>query len=148
MVRNIAVSQEESPCFPSAKCNSRGYLRGSCWPADGTRLYKKPVIVLTSPRTFSAAEDFCVAFDFLKRGTIMGEPTGGSTGQPLTFKLPGGGWGRVCTRHSAYPDGKEFIGIGVQPNKVVTPTIADVCANRDTVLEAALVEARKMAGVK
>jgi C-terminal processing protease CtpA/Prc len=124
------------------------YEDTSRWPADGARWYKKPVIVLTSPRTFSAAEDFCAAFDFLKRGTIIGEPTGGSTGQPLTFKLPGGGSARVCTRHSAYPDGKEYVGIGIQPNKLVTPTVADVRANRDAVLEAALAEARKRSEVK
>jgi C-terminal processing protease CtpA/Prc len=118
------------------------------WPADGALLYKKPVIVLTSPRTFSAAEDFCVAFDFLKRGTIIGEPTGGSTGQPLSFKLPGGGSARVCTKHDTYPDGKEFVGVGVQPNKVVVPTIADLRANRDTVLEAALAEARRLSAAK
>ena len=103
---------------------------------------------MTSPRTFSAAEDFCLAFDFLKRGTIIGEPTGGSTGQPLFFKLPGGGSARVCTKHDVYPDGKEFVGVGVQPNKLVVPTIADLRANRDTVLEAALAEARRISAAK
>jgi C-terminal processing protease CtpA/Prc len=129
-------------------CSEGWYEEENQFPADGVRLYKKPVIVLTSPRTFSAAEDFCVAFDFLKRGTIIGEPTGGSTGQPLSFKLPGGGSGRVCTRHDTYPDGREFVGVGVQPNKMVSPTVADVRANRDAVLEAALAEARKMSGAK
>jgi C-terminal processing protease CtpA/Prc len=125
------------------------YEQNNDWsPADGTRLYKKPVIVLTSPRTFSAAEDFCVAFDVLKRGMLIGEPTGGSTGQPLRFKLPGGGSARVCTRHDSYPDGKEFVGVGVRPDKLVVPTVADVRAGRDTVLEAALAEARKMVGAK
>lgn len=60
-------------------------------PPDGTKLYTKPVVLLTSAGTYSAAEDFAVAFDAAKRGTIIGETTGGSTGQPLMFKLPGGG---------------------------------------------------------
>lgn len=59
------------------------------------------MIVLTSARTYSAAEDFVVAFDAMKRGTIVGEPTGGSTGQPLLFVLPGGGTGRVCTKRDS-----------------------------------------------
>jgi carboxyl-terminal processing protease len=42
--------------------------------------YRGPVVVLTSPRTYSAAEDFAAVFDAMKRGTIVGEPTGGSTG--------------------------------------------------------------------
>jgi C-terminal processing protease CtpA/Prc len=95
-------------------------------------------VVLTSARTFSAAEDFCAVFDYMKRGTIMGEPTGGSTGQPLLFGLPGGGRARVCIKRDAYPDGKEFVGFGIKPTMTISPTLADVRAGRDTVLEGAL----------
>lgn len=112
-------------------------------PPDGKRLYKKPVVVLTSPRTFSAAEDFMVAFDMMERGPIIGEPTGGSTGQPLIFYLPGGGSARVCTKRDMYPDGREFVGVGIQPDRLVRPTLEDVRAGRDTVLEAALAELKK-----
>lgn len=112
-------------------------------PPNGTMLYTKPVVVLTSAGTYSAAEDFAVAFDAAKRGTILGEPTGGSTGQPLMFKLPGGGAARVCTKHDAYPDGREFVGVGIQPQVVVRPTVTDLRAGRDTVLETALAFLRK-----
>lgn len=108
------------------------------FPPHGPHPYTKPVAVLTSARTYSAAEDFAVAFDSAKRGKIVGEPTGGSTGQPLMFSLPGGGSARVCTKHDRYPDGKEFMGVGVQPDVLVHPTIADFRAARDTILEAAL----------
>jgi hypothetical protein len=47
--------------------------------AHGTNQYGGPVIVLTSPRTYSAAEDFTVVFDVMDRGKIVGQPTGGST---------------------------------------------------------------------
>ena len=110
---------------------------------SGQRLFTKPVVVLIGPHTYSAAEDFVVAFDAMKRGTIVGEPTGGSTGQPLFFKLPGGGTARVCTKRDTYPDGKEFVGVGVQPQVLVRPTVADFRAGRDTVLEAALALLRK-----
>ncbi|MFZ6799530.1 S41 family peptidase [Undibacterium sp. Di24W] len=102
--------------------------------------FKGQVIVLTSAQTYSAAEDFTVAFDTMKRGTIMGEATGGSTGQPLMFDLPGGGSARVCTKKDSYADGKPFVGVGVQPNIVVRPKLADFRADRDTVLEAALAQ--------
>lgn len=114
-------------------------------PAHDSLFYSKPVLVLTSPRTYSAAEDFSVAFDAMARGKIMGEPTGGSTGQPLFFKLPGGGNARVCTKRDTYPDGRAFVGVGIQPNILVHPTIADVRAGRDTVLEAALAHLNVMA---
>ena len=105
---------------------------------NGKKLYTKPVVVLTSPRTASAAEDFTVAYSQMKRGSIIGEPTAGSTGQPLHFSLPGGGAARVTTMRLRLRDGREFIGKGVQPDKLVSPTVADFCAGFDTVLEAAI----------
>jgi len=97
-----------------------------------------PMVLLVGPGTFSAAEDFASAFDGLKAGTLIGEPTGGSTGQPLQFALPGGGWARVCTLQERYAGGREFVGFGIQPKIRAAPTVADFRAGRDTVLEAAL----------
>ncbi len=122
----------ESVVFEPVESNDSG------WPANGKKLYAKPVVVLTSGQTFSAAEDFAVVFDAMKRGTIIGEPTGGSTGQPLSFALPGGVMARVCTKRDMYPDGTEWNAKGIQPQVLVRPTVADWKAGRDTVLEAAL----------
>jgi carboxyl-terminal processing protease len=144
--------------FRSGKWDTRNYLPtyrawkrpmpnfgrpGSSWPADPERQYSKPVMVLTSGATYSAAEDFAVAFDTLKRGTIVGEATGGSTGQPLVISLPGGGSARICTKRDTYPDGRLFVGVGIQPGLKVAPTVADARSGRDTVLEAALAALRK-----
>ncbi len=120
--------------------NAEGRTGGSnnSYPADGKLLYTKPVAVLTSPRTYSAAEDFAIAFDVMDRGKLIGETTGGSTGQPLMFSLPGGGIARVCTKRDTYPDGKEFVGVGILPDVPVNPTITDMRKGRDTVLEAAV----------
>jgi C-terminal processing protease CtpA/Prc len=68
----------------------------------------------------------------------VGEATGSSTGQPLYVALPGGGSVRICTKHGQYPDGKEFVGVGIQPGVRVSPTIEDFRAGRDTVLDAAV----------
>lgn len=105
---------------------------------NGKLLFSKPVVVLTSARTYSAAEDFTGVFRTMKRGKVVGEATGGSTGQPLAFPLPGGGGARVCTKHDAFADGTEFVGVGIIPDVSVSPTVADLRANRDTVLDAAL----------
>jgi C-terminal processing protease CtpA/Prc len=112
-------------------------------PPNGKQVFTKPVIVLTSPRTYSAAEDFTGVFRTMKRGLIVGEATGGSTGQPLVFPLPGGGSARVCTKHDALADGTEFVGVGIIPDVIVSPTITDLRANRDAVLEAALQQLAK-----
>jgi hypothetical protein len=44
---------------------------------SGKRFVDKPVFLLTSRRTFSAAEDFSYALKNLKRATLIGETTGG-----------------------------------------------------------------------
>ncbi len=114
----------------------------SSWAANGSHTYRGPVIVLTSARTYSAAEDFAAVFKQMKRGTIVGEPTGGSTGQPLQIRLPGGLQGRICTKHDLLADGTEFVGRGIQPDLAVKPTVAGIRAGRDEVLEAALAQLR------
>jgi C-terminal processing protease CtpA/Prc len=111
---------------------------GSSREPGGDRCYEGPVILLVGPQTASAAEDFCVVFRGMERGTIVGEPTYGSTGQPLIFRLPGGGSGYVCAKHDTYPDGTEYVGVGVQPDIVVSPTVADIRVGRDPVLDRAL----------
>ena len=98
----------------------------------------KPIVVLTGPATYSAAEDFMVAWKNAKRGKTIGEPTGGSTGQPLFITLPGGGSARICTKRDTFPDGTEWVGKGIEPDIVVRPTVADIQAGRDPVVEAAI----------
>jgi carboxyl-terminal processing protease len=108
------------------------------WNPNGKIYYNKPVVVLVGPRTFSAAEDFAVAFDFLKRGKLVGMVTGGSTGQPVPFDLPGGGSARVCGKHDSYPDGKEFVGVGIMPDVVVKKTVRDLMNGKDAAKDVAL----------
>jgi hypothetical protein len=113
-------------------------INGNDWKPYKKRLYKNPVVVLTSGATYSAAEDFTCAFKYLKRGKIFGTATGGSTGQPVMFNLPGGGFGRVCAKRDFFWDGLEFVGIGIQPDVEVKPTVRGVAAGKDEVLDAAL----------
>lgn len=105
---------------------------------DKSRHFGGKVVLLTSPRTFSAGEDMAVAFKQAKRGLIIGEPTGGSTGQPLSFDLPGGGTARICTKHDSFADGTDFVGVGVQPDTPVQLSRQDVILDRDSVLQAAI----------
>jgi C-terminal processing protease CtpA/Prc len=94
-----------------------------------------PIVILTGPATFSAAEDFVVPLHASGRATVVGEKTGGSTGQPLIIELPGDGGARICTKRDAYPDGREFVGVGIIPDVEVHPTPADIAADHDVVLE-------------
>ncbi len=100
--------------------------------------YDGPLVILTNSRTASAGEDLAVLLHGNKRGVVIGEPTFGSTGQPIHFDLPGGGRVRICTCLALYPDGKTFVGTGVQPDVPVKRTIKGIAEGRDEVLDAAL----------
>ncbi|UCC72549.1 MAG: peptidase S41 [Gemmatimonadota bacterium] len=114
-----------------------GGTHGAVAPADAQRVIV-PTVVLQEHATYSAAEDFLVAIDGIAHITTVGRPSGGSTGQPLTIGLPGGGSAQVCTKRDTYPDGRDFVGIGIAPDVVVEPTIEDVQAGRDPALEKAV----------
>lgn len=107
---------------------------GASYPHHTSPIFTGPVAVLTSARTFSAAEDFVMTFDALKRGILVGQRTGGSTGMPMAFTLPGGGSARICVKWDSYPDGREFVGQGIAPDVEVAPTIADIRQGRDPVI--------------
>jgi len=106
-------------------------------PSDGIKL-SSPTLVLIGRKTASAAEDFLIMADGIDHLTTMGEPTHGSTGQPLSLELPGGGNARISAKRDFYPDGREFIGVGVQPDILIQATVEDIRAGRDAVLEKAL----------
>jgi C-terminal processing protease CtpA/Prc len=97
-----------------------------------------PTAVLVSHNTASAAEDFLISADNQKHFIKIGERSFGSTGQPYLFSLPGGGNARVCTKKDTYPDGREFVGVGIIPDIEVIPTLQDYINNKDIVLEKAV----------
>lgn len=97
-----------------------------------------PSAILIGNGTASAAEDFLISADNQKHFVKIGEPTYGSTGQPLPFDLPGGGSARVCTKKDTYPDGREFVGYGIQPDIRVAPALSDFLKENDVVLNRAI----------
>lgn len=108
------------------------------WKPYRNKLFTGKVVVLTDAATYSAAEDFTAAFRSLKRGIVIGLPTGGSTGQPLGYNLPGGGLGFVCTKRDVLPDGTEFVGFGIKPDITVNYTRKGLLEGKDEVLEYAI----------
>ena len=111
-------------------------------PAEPSRRLVVPTAIVTSWSTASAAEDFMI---YARRHPHMfqvGEPTIGSTGQPLYFDLPGGGGARISSKRDTYPDGTDFVAVavGVEPDMRVGPTVADILAGHDPALERAIAE--------
>jgi retinol-binding protein 3 len=83
----------------------------------GTRLSDKPVFVLTSSRTFSAAEEFAYNLQALKRASIVGETTGGGAHPVAGFPLVDRFMITVPVARAVNPvTGKNWEGTGVQPD--------------------------------
>ena len=100
-----------------------------------------PLVVLIGNNTASAAEDFLIILSNLnKRAITVGQVTFGSTGQPLSFDLPGGGSARICAKKDTYPNGKEFVGYGIKPDIVVIKNINDIISGKGVELEEAIKE--------
>lgn len=79
-------------------------------------IYEGPLQILISRNTMSAAEDFTAMFKSNKRGTLIGEPTYGSTGTPCMIPLRCGGRAQVVSVGYRLLDGTEFIGKGIMPD--------------------------------
>lgn len=101
-------------------------------------LYDKPIVVLIGPRTFSAAEDFLAPLHGTNRVTLIGKPTGGSTGQPLMLQLNGELSARICSRKCWCSDGYEFVGKGFIPDIEIDETLDDILSGKDKALEKAI----------
>ncbi|TDO19311.1 S41 family peptidase [Pedobacter duraquae] len=136
-------TRDYKPSYRAWQNPQQNFGSGNSLQPNGKFLYTKPVIVLTGPKTYSAAEDFAAAFKSLNRGLVLGKASGGSSGQPLSITLPGDLSARICTKRDKLANGTDFVGIGVLPDKVVGQTVADFRKGIDTDLEAALKELKK-----
>jgi len=127
-------TRDYRPAFRAWEREEQWYEGDNQVRPQGTDPYLGPIVVLIGPTTASAAEDFLIPLHASKRATLVGERTAGTTGQPLMIELPGICRARICTKRDTYPDGREFVGVGVMPDVEIHPTQADVVAGNDPVL--------------
>jgi carboxyl-terminal processing protease len=72
------------------------------------------------------------------RGLVLGEPSYGPTGQPYLLRFPEFGMSfRVSTKREYFPDGRQFEGVGLQPDKYIPATREELRSGTDTPLELA-----------
>jgi carboxyl-terminal processing protease len=123
------------------------YLIGNEWeshPGEKITIRKSvekvkvPIVILIGAETFSAAEDFLILLDGSKNIKLIGQHTAGSSGQPLFVDLPEGFRARICAKRDTYPDGRDFIGVGIKPDIIVSKSVDDYLNGVDTELNAAL----------
>ena len=99
--------------------------------------YEGKIVVLINADTFSAAELNAMIFR-INGATLIGTPTAGANGNFIRLSLPG----EITACYSGvgmyYPNGEQVQRTGIIPDIEVYPTMDDIMAGRDEVLEAAI----------
>jgi carboxyl-terminal processing protease len=101
-------------------------------------VYEGELFLLADFGCASACEDFLLPFKQSGRALIIGQRTRGSTGQPYLYEFENGMSFRVSSKRVYFPDGLPFEGVGIVPDIVLTPSVDDVKAGKDVVLDRAL----------
>jgi carboxyl-terminal processing protease len=104
----------------------------------GSAHYHGRVVVLVDNASASAAEIFSAVLKDHNRATIVGRPTAGAVLASWFYHLPDGGELQLSREDYIAPNGRRIEGNGVEPNIVVTRTLADIRAGRDPDLDTAL----------
>lgn len=104
----------------------------------GPWTYTGQIAVLIDGRVFSSNDFFVGGLVQSGRAVAVGSPTGGGSGNPARVYLPGGAQVTISRWQEAYPDGTLIEGNPTQPTFLVIPSVADLAAGRDPVLERAV----------
>ncbi len=106
--------------------------------ARGSWQYTRPVVVITGRAGFSATESFVAAMRTLPNVTVIGDTTGGASGNPATFAL-GNGWQFTVPQWIEFgPDRQPIEGRGVPPHIVIPWAVSSYDSDRDPLIDAAV----------
>ena len=109
------------------------YVGGS-----GNQLYAKPIVILTSERTGSAAESFTAGMHENNRATVIGGQSCGCVNIVNNrIGVKGGGELQISELGYLSPKGRKLEGVGVIPDKLVALSLADLSSKRDAWVEEA-----------
>jgi len=121
------------PALPTTMMRSGPDMTPPCPDA-----WKGKIALLIDGGSASACEDFALRFKDGERGLVLGEPSFGSTGQPYFVNFTEFGMSfRVSSKHEYFPDGRQFEGMGVTPDKSIPLTREELRSGADTQLELA-----------
>ncbi len=104
----------------------------------GTWQYTKPVVVLAGRGGFSANESFVAAMREMQHVTVIGDTTGGASGNPGTFPL-GNGWSFTVPQwFELGPNRQPIEWKGVAPNVAVPWAPRGFDTERDPLIDTAV----------
>lgn len=128
----------------AGKFSAWHYMLTGAIPGMGGDYYKKPVVILMDERCFDATDVFLGAFKGWRDVTLMGRPSGGSSGRAEETTLTHSELTvAISSMVSFQPDGKLYDGNGIQPDVVISRTIKDMLGKTDSTLDAALARLSK-----
>ena len=110
----------------------------------GGDIFKGQLVVLIDSESLSASEAFARVIQLEKRGTVVGDRSGGAVMQSKYFDHQSGVGNvlyygaSITVSDLIMSDGKSLEKVGVTPDETKLPTGADLAANRDPVLAHAL----------
>ncbi len=107
------------------------------WHDPNPDAFSGPLAILVDGGTFSAAEDFVQPFKDNGRALLIGETTGGSSGQPCFKELGDGMRCWIGTKRRYFPDGAPFEGRGIEPDVAIPFEPSDFREGRDHALDEA-----------
>jgi carboxyl-terminal processing protease len=113
------------------------------WVEANAKQFTRPVFVLISEETGSAAEGFAWFMRERTQARLIGTQTAGALLSSESFDI-GNGWSVTIPVHGLWgADGVDYGDRAVPPHEQISPTRADLCAGRDPVLDAALRQAAR-----
>jgi C-terminal processing protease CtpA/Prc len=106
-------------------------------------LFTGRVVVLTNRASYSAAEDFVLAMSELPAVSVVGDSTGGGSGNPIVRELPNGWTFRLPQWVMYTNSGTIFEENGLPPDVFVRGSVSELQAGRDAILDSAIAVARR-----
>jgi C-terminal processing protease CtpA/Prc len=106
-----------------------------------------PIVLLIDTSCFSSNEYFIAGMKDNKRAILLGETTGGGSGNPIKLIFP---FKKsffelfISTWLYFRPNGQPLEGRGIKPHIIIKPRIKDLLAQNDAVLRRARAEAKRL----
>jgi hypothetical protein len=104
----------------------------------GPEQFLKPVVVLTSKSTGSAAEWFTLAMKTLPNATVVGDTTSGCFSPKVERELPNGWSFTLSSKIAVSAEMVQYEGFGIPPDFTILNTKNDLDNKRDAMLEKAI----------
>ena len=106
-----------------------------------------PIILIVNSECFSSNESFIAGMKDNKKALVIGETTGGGTGNPKSFSVGCENLSLkifVSTWNYQRINGQFIEGIGIKPDILVKPNLDNLLKKEDVVLKKAIIEAKKI----